>query len=91
MWAASRTTDDRGEAWVELTPISGGRYRHESGLRPFQQWSQRSLRRPQFKAAAEALCEATLLTPDTDVFTEALVQQATAWNVLRRFFGSKTF
>jgi len=90
VWAASRLDLD-GEDWKALTPISSGAYRHESGLRPFQQWSVRSLRRPAMKAAAESLAESTLKTLDVGEFTAALVRQATAWSTLRWFYGGKTF
>lgn len=89
VWAASRSAE--GGAWEALTPISSGRYRHESGLRPFQQWSKRSLRRPALRDASVALTEASLKTPDPVAFTAALLRQAGAWDVLRTFYGSKTF
>ena len=89
VWAASVSTD--GGTWKGVTQLSSGQYRTGIGLRAFQQWSQRSLRRPHLQAAAVALTEASLKTPDPAAFTAALVRQAAAWDVLRTFYGGKAF
>ena len=91
VWAASRRSLTEHENWEPLTPISGGSYRHESGLRRFQQWMKRSLRRPAMKRAMKKLTEASLKTLDVDAFTAALVRQAWAWATLRRMYGGKAF
>ena len=89
VWAASVSND--GEEWKGVKQLSSGQYRTGIGMRAFQQWSQRSLRRPHLQAAAVALTEASLKTPDPTAFTAALVRQATAWDVLRTFYGGKAF
>ena len=78
-----------GGTWKGVARLSSGEYRTGIGLRAFQQWSQRSLRRPHLQAAAVALTEASLKTPDPAAFTAALVRQAAAWDVLRTFYGGK--
>ena len=57
-----------------MAQLSSGQYRTGIGLRAFQQWSERSLRRPRLKEAAVALTEASLKTPDPAAFTAALVR-----------------
>ena len=89
VWAASVSND--GGTWKGVTQLSSGQYRTGIGLRAFQQWSERSLRRPHLQAAAVALTEASLKTPDPTAFTAALVRQAAAWDVLRTFYGGKAF
>jgi len=91
VWAASVSQD--GEEWKEVESLSSGAYRTGIGLRAFQQWSQRSLRRPRMQEAVVALTEASLKTPDPAAFTAAakLVRQAEAWRVLRTFYGGKAF
>ena len=72
VWAASVLKD--GEEWKSVAQLSSGQYRTGIGLRAFQQWSERSLRRPRLKEAAVALTEASLKTPDPAAFTAALVR-----------------
>ena len=91
VWFASRRPLTEGEKWEPLTPTSGGLYRHESGLRGFQQWMKRSLRRSAMKRAMKKLTEASLKTLDVEAFTTALLEQARAWATLRRMYGGKAF